>query len=59
MGNSTEYFKYPITCCNISNIFTTNWNDLPLNQLESVAYCAINGTNINPTVSLFDCIKNK
>lgn len=30
-----------------------NWNDLPVNQLENAAFCAINGNNIYEVVSSF------
>ncbi|CAF0947953.1 unnamed protein product [Rotaria sordida] len=47
MGNGYKNFTYPITCCNISNVFTEDWNNLPFDKLQSVAYCAVNGTHIN------------
>jgi hypothetical protein len=56
MGNATRNFKYPLTCCNISNVFTTNGNNFNYQQLESASYCAINGTNIYQDVSLFICM---
>ncbi len=47
---------YPITCCNVGNIFTTNWNDLPFSEMERVGYCAVNGTNLYNQVRLFNNI---
>jgi hypothetical protein len=55
MGNASRYFTYPLTCCNISNVFTANWNNFNSQQLQSASYCAINGTNIYQDVSLFIC----
>jgi hypothetical protein len=56
MSNATEYFTYPITCCNVGNAFSTNWNSLPVSTLQSLVYCAVNGTNIYTEVSLVNCI---
>lgn len=53
MSSTLHNFTYPITCCDVGNAFTTNWNDIQFSQLQSIAYCAINGTNIYQTVSLF------
>jgi hypothetical protein len=53
MNNSTKFFSYPITCCNITG-FATDWNNLPVNQLQSYASCAVYGTNINEQVSVFN-----
>ena len=35
--NMGDNFTYPLTCCPIGNIFTKNWNDLPLDSLQSAA----------------------
>ncbi len=56
MGIASRYFTYPLTCCNISNGFTMNWNNLNSQQLQSASYCAIDGINVYQDVSSFICM---
>ncbi|CAF3630881.1 unnamed protein product [Adineta steineri] len=52
LGNSTN-FEYPLTCCNMGNVFTTNWNDFNSAQLQSAATCAMTGNNTY-TIGCYD-----
>jgi hypothetical protein len=55
MSSSLQNFTYPITCCNVSNVFTTDWNNLPFDKLQSYATCAATGTGLNNQVSVVKC----
>lgn len=46
MDNSTRTFKYPITCCNIGNVFRSDWNNLPADDLKNFSNCAISGNGV-------------
>jgi hypothetical protein len=60
MPSSLYNFTYPITCCDVGNVFQTNWNNLPSSQLQGFANCAAYGTNIYTTVSFYQLIiRNK
>lgn len=45
-------FRYPLTCCPLNKL-RENWNQLPIDQLEQAAHCAITGTNIYQIVRFF------
>ncbi len=59
MNATWQNFTVPITCCNVGNVFQSNWNSLPSNQLEASADCAVSGIGIYQTVSLFQWIIRK
>jgi len=46
----TMNFTYPITCCNLGDSYTSNWDNLPTGTLESYASCALNGTGLHTSV---------
>lgn len=43
MPADLKYFAYPLTCCKFPNVFTRNWKEIPADQLQAVALCAITG----------------
>ncbi|CAF1264988.1 unnamed protein product [Rotaria sp. Silwood1] len=45
LPSTMKEFVYPLTCCPIGNL-RENWNNLPLDQLQQAANCALNGINI-------------
>ena len=45
-------FRYPLTCCPLNKI-RDNWKNLPTDQLQQAATCALYGTNIYEIVNLF------
>ena len=45
-------FEYPLTCCPLGD-GKQDWNNLPLDQLESTAQCAVYGTKLYQQVSWF------
>ncbi|UJR10021.1 hypothetical protein I4U23_014244 [Adineta vaga] len=51
-------FRFPLTCCPLSNV-QPNWNNLPVQQLNEVANCAVYGTNgcYNKLVELLNSAK--
>jgi len=44
----TMAFRYPLTCCPLRNM-QTDWNNLPIEQMNEAASCAINGTGVYET----------
>lgn len=52
MPSSVSNFRYPLTCCPLNKI-RDNWNNLPMDQLEQAAHCAVTGTNIYQMVRFF------
>lgn len=53
-----ENFTYPLTCCPIGNVFSKNWDDLPLDKLQSAATCATTGNFTYSIVRSFLSISN-
>lgn len=49
MGLAAREFHYPLTCCPLNKI-RDNWKNLPMDQLQQAASCALYGTNIYETV---------
>jgi hypothetical protein len=52
MSTSLQNFTYPVTCCDVGNVFTTNWNDLPLSSLQNYSNCAITGNGTHEIVRM-------
>ncbi|CAF1333481.1 unnamed protein product [Adineta steineri] len=44
----TMAFRYPLTCCPLQNV-QPDWNNLPVDQLKDVAYCAASGKDVYET----------
>ena len=59
MNSALQNFTYPVTCCAITTGFQSNWNSLPASSLESAQSCAVYGTGLYQTVSLFKRLMRK
>jgi hypothetical protein len=53
-----QEFQYPLTCCPMGDV-QQNWNNLPVDQLQQAAACALYGNNIYEVVSFIILSKSE